>query len=349
MADLSKPDPEPSEEFLSPYMEQARKSLEGAPSRGMIGRIPQDPANDGAKRALLRPSGAPLDRSLIGQSFLEDREVARMLSFWILVTTGGIGLVVARDTGHLSMLHASIGLLALAACILMVGVVAGVVSFHNGTPHTGTTWELPHPRTRRPAVPPRSKGILSGGEEERLARHSAAALWNLHDGKGAKTWGSDGLSEWRARLDLREEAAHTIRSAGALQELREVLGDFPAHQGEQAQARWRDDYAVYSAGLAALRERVQYQLALQLAMEEADHQLDTPHQDRNALTGRIAADLPSHEQAIENLSDLACQSADLVGIFSQQVPAIESPASQIEHTDTTEDQEHSEHDRTDAP
>lgn len=333
MADAPKSDQEQPESTLSPFMEQAGKKLETEPSRAMVAHIPKSPADSKDKDALLRPSGTPLARSLMGHSVLEDRTVAFGTSGMLLLATGGVAAGVATEMGYLSMLQMSVALCVLAVCTMVFGVSLGFAASRTARDLSLPAWELPRPGTRRPTVPSKRRTVLSGGEEEQLARHSAAALWNLHDGDGAKAWKSDSFAEWRARLDLREEAAQTIRSAGALQDLRESLGHFPAHCAPEAQSAWKADYAIYSAGLAALRERVQRQLSLQLAVEEAGRQLNTPQQDRQILTGRIAADLPSHELAVENLSEIANQSADLVGLLALQEPSAALPASGLEIND----------------
>lgn len=327
MADAPKSDQEQPESTLSPFMEQAGKKLETEPSRAMVARIPKNPADSKDKDALLRPSGSPLARSLMGHSVLEDRTVAFGASGGLLLVASSGAARIATEMGFLSALQMDIFFCVLAASVLVVGVVVAFVATRTASNSSLPAWELTRPGARRLSIWSNCPTILSGGEEEQLVRHSAAALWNLHDGDGAKTWRSDSFAEWRARLDLREEAAQTIRSAGALQDLRESLGDFPAHCAPEAQSAWKADYAVYSAGLAALRERVQRQLSLQLAVEEAGRRLNTPQQDRQLLTGRIAADLPSHELAIENLSEIANQSADLVGFLALQEPSAALPAS----------------------
>lgn len=323
MSESSKQHQSQSPPALAPFMEQARKQLEADPSLSVVAHIPKDPAGDTDGESLLRPSRSPWARSLIGRSALEHKSMALTLSGCLLLIGAGISARAAEAWGLVSQFQLLVTLLVMGlvmVAVLVVTVIAAGISLYlNRGRDTVPTWVLPRRGSLLPTAPSKTCTLLTG-EEELLARHSAAALWNLHDGRGSKAWKSEGMTQWRSRLDLREEAAQTVRAAGALQELRESLGGQALPQDEELQAGWRDDYAVYCAGLAALRERVQYQLALQLAVETVGRQVTAPQQDRKVLASRIAAGLPSHEQAIETLSGIAGESAELGGFLTLQLP-----------------------------
>lgn len=310
------PEPLPSDQqSLAPYMEEARKALEVEPSQEMRGFIAKSPADDDWKFASLKPASTPFARPLVGRSFLDNKPYALGSAGVLLGLGSAAAMAAANGLGYLSELQETALLLALALHVLVVGATFGVGSCLDEKDRHRPSWQL-HRSSPRSGASGRGDSALGEGEEARLARHSAAALWSLHDGQGARTWRSKDLVEWRARLDLRSEAVQTIRSAGALQELREALFESPAQLTDEARAARKDDYAIYTAGLDALRERVEQQVALQLMVTEIGRrQALPPAEDPAALAGRIAADMPAHEQAIENLSAITSESSDLLDLL----------------------------------
>lgn len=341
MSDLSKSDAEQPGGHL-PFLAQAREQLEDEPGRAMVARISKDPAEEEWKDAMLKPAGRAFDHGLVGQSLFTSKSFAATL-----IGTGGVLVAAAGsrgiyDLGLISELQFTI-VLCLGAILVVVGALAaGIASAISAGSQPRATWVLPSPNSRPSVLLPKGRDLLSGGEEAHLARHSAAALWELHAGTASAVWKSDDLQDWRSAVDIRAEATATIRAAGELQKLREALGDLPADHDGQTQAAWRTDYAVYKSGMAALRERVEQQLALLMAVEAIGRQLDTPVDERHALADRIAASMPVTEQAVENLSALTSQSQDLLGFLTVHVPVTQSVHSQPIGIDVRHNEQHSE-------
>lgn len=332
MADLSKSDPEQPPAFLSPFMSQSREKLETEPDQSIFARIGKDAADDTWSGTSLRATSHPNPFSNLYANPLHKNSLFRGTAVGAgLMMATGVGLNVTQSMGYISLLQFNVSLLALAGLVMILGIVVAIASVFRSDHRPRPALVLLDTNARHSPIPSKTLQVLAGGEEEHLARHSAAALWNLHAGAdGAKAWKSENLQPWRDQLDLRKEASETIRAAGSLQELRESLGDFPHHRGEEDQADWKADYAVYKSGLAALRERVEQQVALQLAVEEIGRQFETPLDARHSLADRIASELPSYEQATETISELNSQSTDFLGLLTLQGPTIDAPANALD-------------------
>lgn len=322
MGEMSIPDADDSGRLLEPFIEQARKNLEGEPDRSMVARVARDSAYDEWSWAMLRPAMNPFESTLLGRPPIEQKPIAFMVSTGAAAISTMLVMQVFRYSGALTDTAYGAVLIAIAMMILVVGGAVGVAEFFGPKPPKDV-WVLQAGDKSTTRV---RRDHLHGGEETHLVRHSAAALWDLHAGGTSRTWKSASMAEWRSSVDLRAEASETIRAAGALQDLRRALGDFPVYLDDEAQAKWRDDHAVYQAGLSSLRERVEQQVALQMAVKAIGRQLNTPAGERAALADRIAATIPGNELAVENLAAINMQSFDLMGLLNLRIPSIESAA-----------------------
>lgn len=342
MTDLSKPGAEQPGTPPASFLARAHERLDAEPGRAMIARISKDAAEEDWKDAFLRPAGLSIDSGLVGQSPFTSKKFAATL-----IGCGG-GLIAAAgsrgiyDLGLISELQFAIVLCVVAVLMVTGAIGVGIASALSAGSQPRATWALPAPNTRPSVFLSKGRDVISGGEEEHLARHSAAALWELNAGTASAVWKSDALQDWRSAVDIRAEATAVIRAAGELQKLREALGDLPADDDGQAPAEWKTDYAIYKSGLAALRERVEQQLALLMAVEAIGRQLDTPVDERHALADRIAGSMPVTEQAVENLSALTSQSQDLLGFLTVHVPVTQSVHSQPIGIEVRHNEQHSE-------
>jgi len=317
MGELSIPDAEDPGEMLEPFIEQARKRLEGEPDRRMVARVSEDPAYDKWDASVLRPASAPLGPTLLGQPALLRKSVALPLAAYFVGLPITFGLAAAREMAIPPQVEMALGIAGVIVVLTaVVTLLIGLSTMSSYPKGRGAVRSLPaSPLENLPRGRDRRE-LLDGGEEAKLARHSAAALWNLHAGTASRAWKSTSLADWRAKVDLQSEARETIRAAGALQDLRLALGDFPVYVDGEAKAKWRADFEVYRAGLSSLRDRVEQQVALQLAVEAIGRQLDTPIGQRAELADRIAASVPRNELAIENLAELADQSVDMLALLN---------------------------------
>lgn len=325
MGEMSIPDADDSGRLLEPFIEQARKKLEGEPDRSMVARVARDSAYDQWSLAMLRPAINPLESTLLGRPPIEQKPIAFMVSTSAAAISTILVMQLFHYSGALTETAHNAVLIAIAIMTLVVGGAVGVAEFFGPKPPKDV-WILPRAQAGGRSTARVRRDDLDGGEETHLVRHSAAALWDLHAGSTSRTWKSASMSEWRSSVDLRTEATETIRAAGALQDLRRALGDFPVYLDDEAQAKWRDDHAVYQAGLSSLRERVEQQVALQMAVKAIGRLFDTPAGERAALADRITATIPGNELAVENLAAINMQSSDLMGLLNLRVPSIESAA-----------------------
>ncbi|AVM66123.1 hypothetical protein ACQREA_17155 [Dietzia cinnamea] len=322
MGEMSIPKPDDSGRLLEPFINQARKKLEGEPDRSMVARVARDSSYDEWSGAMLRPAASPFGSTLLGRPPIKQKPIASMVLAVVIPIPIGLAAQMFLHTGAIAETQFNLIMVALAITILVAGCAIGVTEAFGPKPGEDV-WVLPRAQAGdRPNARAR-RDHLEGGDESRLVRHSAAALWDLHAGSTSRMWKSASMAEWRSGVDLRAEASETIRAAGALQDLRRALGDIPVHLDAEAQTKWRDDYAVYQAGLSSLRERVEQQVALQMVVEAIGRQLDTPSGERAALADRIAATIPGNELAVEHLAEINTQSADLLALLNLQSSSIE--------------------------
>lgn len=321
MGEMSIPKPDDSGRLLEPFINRARKKLEGEPDRSMVARVARDSSYDEWSGAMLRPAMSPFEATLLGRPPIEQKPIAFMVSAVLIPMPVGLAAQMFLHTGAIAETQYSLIMVALAITIVVAGCAIGVTVAFGPKPGEGV-WVLPRAQAGDKSTTRVRRDYLHDGEETHLVRHSAAALWDLHAGGTSRTWKSASMAEWRSSVDLRAEAFETIRAAGALQDLRRALGDFPVYLDDEAQAKWRDDHAVYQAGLSSLRERVEQQVALQMAVKALGRQLDSPAGERAALADRITATIPANELAVENLTEINTQSADLLALLSLQSPSI---------------------------
>ncbi|MFL0579625.1 hypothetical protein [Dietzia sp. 179-F 9C3 NHS] len=216
----------------------------------------------------------------------------------------------------------------MAFVVVVAGIVTGLALTLGEKKDPGSCWELRSRKEtryvhRRSDGPGRRDETLDG-DEAHLARHSAAALWALYAGRASRTWQSKQMVEWRARLDLRTEAADTIRTAGTLQDLRLALTQPMDSSDDDARSKWESDYAVYQAGMASLRSRVEQQVALRIAVEEIDRLPAAPTDARTELVDRVVAVIPGNEIASENLNEITYQSAELLSLYERPTPPLDT-------------------------
>lgn len=335
MGEMSIPDADDSGRLLEPFIEQARKRLEGEPDRNMVARVAKDPGYDEWRGAILRPADRPFGATLLGRPPLEHKPIALSMSTILVMLPPAFLAQYSYASGALSEPKFALLLSVIAALTVIAGVTIGISGAREAKKAPAAAWSLPRSRSGGRPDTHRRRDQLHGGEEVHLARHAAAALWDLHAGDTSQTWQTPSMAEWRSRVDLQQEAAETIRTAGALHELRQALGDFPVYLDDEAKAKWKADHAVYQAGLSSLRERVEHQVALKMAVEEIGRQLDTPVDERTALADRIAATIPGNELAIENLAEINTQSTDLMALLNLHLPSIESADSQPQAISST--------------
>lgn len=321
MGELPVPDGGGADGVLVPFLELARKRIESEPDNRMFARISKDPSSDGFYNESLKPVK---DRRRINLFAVRDELFKAGLftaGYGSLALVASPVLGLSQEAGLLTDAQFAGGAVSLFLPIFGLWAWVSRVARKEKKLRPDAVWLLAGPPSARRKADLRV-GFLHGGDEATLAQHSAIALWELQAGELSQAWHSEGLSVWRSRVDLRTEARETIRAAGALQDLRLALGDFPAYAAEEDRAKWRADCAFYQAGLSSLRDRVEQQVALQMAVAAIGLQLEVPPSKRAELVDRIAGLMPANELAVENLSQTNTQSADMLTLLNLRAPPL---------------------------